>query len=112
MHTGDLVQWYFDFETTEFDTSNKLTKGHRFEFLPKYETDRNHPKTIKYNGQRLYQSPKYLPSCLLFGGFQKDLPRIAHAPSAVVCVFITAGHYKAQAVCVTAAPLTTQSAEQ
>ena len=29
MHSRDLVQWYFDWEVAEFDTSNKSTNGHR-----------------------------------------------------------------------------------
>jgi hypothetical protein len=52
MHSGDLVQWYFDWEVAEFDTSNKSTNGHRVS-APQDAEDRN-VKRHKYNDERLY----------------------------------------------------------
>jgi hypothetical protein len=52
MHSGDLVQWYFDWEVDEFDTSNKSTNGHRVSAAQDQE-DRN-AKRHKYNDERLY----------------------------------------------------------
>lgn len=49
MHTGDLVQWYFDFEENCFATKNKDT-GKR---IPEGDTDER-SKRQKFNDERLY----------------------------------------------------------
>lgn len=58
MHTGDLVQWYFDFEKGIFDQGNKMTHAER---VPENNADANaatkDPRNIKrekYLDERLY----------------------------------------------------------
>jgi hypothetical protein len=51
MHTGDLVQWYFDFENQDFDHCNKKTHGRRA--IKKDEHNRNR-KREQYLDERLY----------------------------------------------------------
>jgi hypothetical protein len=57
MHTGDMVQWYFDWEHTEFDSTNRKTNGFRqpLRVDPEGRVDRNQ-KREKYMDERLYGS--------------------------------------------------------
>lgn len=54
MHTGDLVQWYFDFEKDLFDNSNKSSHGSRY--LPPKATQlrSRNAKREKYLDERLF----------------------------------------------------------
>ena len=56
MHTGDLVQWYFDFEEDKFDHTNRNTHGCR---LPPHQpngVDNRNRKREAYMDERLYGS--------------------------------------------------------
>jgi hypothetical protein len=54
MHTGDLVQWYFDWEQGEFDNSNRNTNGQRIVVNPAEPEQTRDPKRKWYNDERLY----------------------------------------------------------
>lgn len=55
MHTGDLVQWYFDFEQEQFDYTNRNTHGCRLPPRQNNTADRN-KKREAYMDERLYGS--------------------------------------------------------
>jgi hypothetical protein len=59
MHTGDLVQWYFDWEQGEFDNSNRNTNGYRIPVDPEKNQTRD-PKRKRYNDERLYATSSSL----------------------------------------------------
>jgi hypothetical protein len=54
MHTGDLLQWYFDWEQGEFDNSNRNTNGYRIQVNPNNPEQTRDPKRKRYNDERLY----------------------------------------------------------
>jgi len=54
MHTGDLVQWYFDFEKDLYDSSNKITNGARM--LRPAGAENQRGKRERYMDERLYGS--------------------------------------------------------
>lgn len=57
MHTGDLVQWYFDWECNGFDHTNRNTNGYRIMEAVNPEDQRlagRDPKRKRYNDERLY----------------------------------------------------------
>ncbi len=57
MHTGDLVQWYFDFEKSSFDMSNKLMHGFRHPLTDAdadKEKEQRNTKREKYMDERLF----------------------------------------------------------
>jgi hypothetical protein len=54
MHTGDLVQWYFDWEQGEFDNSNRNTNGHRIQVNAAEPEQTRDLKRKLYNDERLY----------------------------------------------------------
>jgi hypothetical protein len=54
MHTGDLVQWYFDWEQGEFDNTNRNTNGYRITVDPNNAEQTRDPKRKRYNDERLY----------------------------------------------------------
>jgi hypothetical protein len=56
MHTGDLVQWYFDFEEEEFDHTNRNTHGCRLPPHPGGGTMERNKKREAYMDERLYGS--------------------------------------------------------
>jgi hypothetical protein len=56
MHTGDLVQWYFDFELDKFDITNRNTHGCRMPQLPGNGTIDRNKKREAYMDERLYGS--------------------------------------------------------
>jgi len=53
MHTGDLVQWYFDFEQDKFDHSNRNTNGRR---VRAPDLGGRNGKRERYMDERLYGS--------------------------------------------------------
>lgn len=63
MHTGDLVQWYFDWECAGFDHSNRNTNGYRIMDVPADDDPRlvgRDPKRQRYNDERLYATSSSL----------------------------------------------------
>lgn len=56
MHTGDLVQWYFDFEEDKFDHTNRNTHGCRLPPHPGGGTVDRNRKREAYMDERLYGS--------------------------------------------------------
>ena len=56
MHTGDLVQWYFDFEQDKFDQTNRNTHGCRLPPHPGGGTIDRNKKREAYMDERLYGS--------------------------------------------------------
>jgi hypothetical protein len=56
MHTGDLVQWYFDFEQDMFDETNRNTHGCRLPPHPVPGTMDRNKKREAYMDERLYGS--------------------------------------------------------
>lgn len=57
MHTGDLVQWYFDFEQDAYDKSNKNTNGARLGFRAgNGAADGGTVRRQNYMDERLYGS--------------------------------------------------------
>jgi len=60
MHTGDLVQWYFDWEQGEFDNSNRNTNGYRIQADPLNPQETRDPKRKRYNDERLYATSSSL----------------------------------------------------
>jgi len=53
MHTGDLVQWYFDWERPEFQHDNKHN-GRRHPVRPVHAADPRNRKRERYMDERLY----------------------------------------------------------
>ncbi len=56
MHTGDQVQWYFDFEKEKFDHTNRNTMGCRLPLRPVGGTLKRNEKREAYMDERLYGS--------------------------------------------------------
>ena len=56
MHTGDQVQWYFDFENDKFDHTNRNTMGCRLPPRPVAGTLKRNEKREAYMDERLYGS--------------------------------------------------------
>ncbi len=56
MHTGDQVQWYFDFEKDKFDHTNRNTMGCRLPPRPVAGTLKRNEKREAYMDERLYGS--------------------------------------------------------
>jgi hypothetical protein len=75
MHTGDLVQWYFDFEQQEFDHTNRKTHGRRVS-IEKDDVNRN-KKREKYLDERLYGNSTSMGR----NSGQKDTTRVVRIKS-------------------------------
>ena len=61
MHTGDMVQWYFDFEQDKYDSSNKNTHGCRNPARAAAGSPRNrNNKRERYLDERLYGNSSFM----------------------------------------------------
>jgi hypothetical protein len=60
MHTGDMVQWYFDFEKGEYDASNRNTHGCRNPPRPNPGVVDRNQKRERYLDERLYGNSSHM----------------------------------------------------